>query len=291
MTYTMKKIAIVCDSSVSFTPEELEMFDVIIAPLTITHNGKSYLDQITITKEEVNDLLRTHTKITTSQPNIGTMIEIFESLKSQDLDHIFVLSIGTALSGSYPAFIHAANDVGLENITIINTYSITGPVQQGVRAIRMMNENGKSIEEITETLTKIFDDQVSYVYPHTLDQVVASGRMSRAASTIASVFKVKPLLYLENKGDAIEKRGIARTDKKIFQMMVDDFVEHHILPHTHDIYLLESEGMKTLNDFKDYLFEKLGEYNHFIINLPAAVATHAGLGTISIQWCPKISKD
>ncbi len=284
----MKKIAIVCDSSVSFTKDEVAKYDVYIAPLTITHNNQSYIDQETITKEEVNDLLRQKQIITTSQPNIGRMMDIFEEIKSKDYDYTIVLSIGTALSGSYGAFNHAAQEVELENYTVINTYSITGPVQQGVRAIRKMNEDGASIEEILDYLYYIYDNQVSYVYPHTLDQVVLSGRMSKAASKIASLLKVKPILHLENKAESIEALGIARTDRRIFKLLVEDFVKHNVSPLTHDLYLLESEGMETLESFRDYLFDKMGEFEYYIINLPAAVATHAGLGTIAIQWCPKL---
>ena len=284
----MKKIAIVCDSSVSFTKDEVTKYDVYIAPLTITHNNQSYIDQETITKEEVNDLLRQKQIITTSQPNIGRMMDIFEEIKSKDYDYTIVLSIGTALSGSYGAFNHAAQEVELENYTVINTYSITGPVQQGVRAIRKMNEDGASIEEILDYLYYIYDNQVSYVYPHTLDQVVLSGRMSKAASKIASLLKVKPILHLENKAESIEALGIARTDRRIFKLLVEDFVKHNVSPLTHDLYLLESEGMETLESFRDYLFDKMGEFEYYIINLPAAVATHAGLGTIAIQWCPKL---
>lgn len=284
----MKKIAIVCDSSVSFTKDEVAKYDVYIAPLTITHNNQSYIDQETITKDEVNDLLRQKQIITTSQPNIGRMMDIFEEIKSKDYDYTIVLSIGTALSGSYGAFNHAAQEVKLENYTVINTYSITGPVQQGVRAIRKMNAEGSSIEEILDYLYYIYDNQVSYVYPHTLDQVVLSGRMSKAASKIASLLKVKPILHLENKAESIEALGIARTDRRIFKLLVEDFVKHNVSPLTHDLYLLESEGMETLESFRDYLFDKMGEFEYYIINLPAAVATHAGLGTIAIQWCPKL---
>lgn len=283
----MKKIAIVCDSSVSFTPEEIKHFDVKIAPLTVMNNNHAYIDEVTITKEEVNNLLRNKERVTTSQPSIGFMIELFESMIDENYDHVFVLSIGTALSGSYPSFQQAVHESGLQNTTVINTHTITGPVQQAVRGIREYNERGESIETIQSMLDKIFSDTISYVYPETLEQVVLSGRMSKTAQKIASLLRVKPMLYLENKGVSIEKRSIGRTDRKAFQALVDDMTTHHVKPETHDLYLLESEGMAVLEACRDYLFEKLGTFKYYIIPLPAAVATHAGLGTIAIQWAPK----
>lgn len=284
----MKKIAIITDSSVSFTNQEVIDFDVHIAPLTITHNGISYTDGVDITNIELNEMLRRHEKVTTSQPNIGTIINILEECKQGDYDHIFILSIGTSLSGAYGAFQHALNEVPMDNATLVNTYSITGPVQQMIRAIRQYNSEGRSIEDMTRKIYEIVDDQVSYLYPESLAQVIQSGRVSKASATVASLLRVNVLLCLKNKDDAIEKLALARTHKKIFQAIVDDFIANNVTNKTHDIYLLESEGMERLLEFKSYLTEKMGEFKSHMVNLPAAVATHGGLGCIAVQFCPKI---
>ena len=284
----MNKIGIITDSSISFSEEDIAKFDVIVAPLMITHNGKSYIDGVDITNIELNDILRRNEKVTTSQPNLGTIIELIEAAKAENYDHLYILSVGTSLSGAYGAFQHALNEVPMDNVTLVNTYSIAGPVQQMVRFIRHYNEYGKSIQEITDKVNEIVYHQVSYLYPENLKQVIQSGRVSKASATVASLLRVNVLLCLKNKDDAIEKLAIARTNRKIFQAIVDDFIANNITTKTHDIYLLESEGKERLLEFKDYLTDKMGEFKSHMINLPAAVATHGGLGCIAIQWCPKI---
>ena len=285
----MKKIAIVCDSSVSFTKEEVDRYDVYIAPLILTHHNRAYVDGIDITNIELNNLLREKVKVTTSQPNIGTIIDILEYIKSKEYDHTYILSVGTSLSGALGGFSHALKNVNLDNCTLVNTYSITGPVQQMVRAIRTMNEEDKSIEEITSVVNGMVNDQVSYLFPRTLDAVIQSGRVSRASATVASLLKVRVLLFLAIKAEAIEKMTVARSEKKIFQSIIDDFIKHKVSPRTHDIYLLESEGMETLLSFKAHLTEKLGDFKTFFVNLPAAVAVHGGIGCIAVQFVPKIN--
>lgn len=283
----MKKIAIVSDSGISFTKEEAKHFDVYVAPLTVTHDNKTYEDQISITNEDMHELLRNKQQMSTSQPNLGRMMEIFEDIKSKDYDYTIVFAMGTALSGAYPTFVHAANETAIENCTVFDTHAISGPPQQGVRAVRFMNEHGKSIDEILEYLYYLFDHQASYLYPKTLERVVLSGRMSRTASRIASLLKVKPILYLEPHHESIETLGLGRTDKKNFQSVVNEFKKHDVLPSSHDVYLMESEGMERLESFKNFLTEKLGDFKYYIITLPAAVAIHGGLGTIAIQFAPK----
>ena len=283
----MKKIAIISDSGISFTKEEIEKFDVYIAPLTVTHDNTTYEDQITISNNDMHELLRNKEQMSTSQPNLGKMIDLLEEIKLKDYDYTIVLAMGTALSGTYPTFVHAAKETNIQNCTVFDTHSISGPPQQAVRAIRYMNEHGKSINEILEYLYYLFDHQASYLYPETLERVVLSGRMSKTASKIASLLKVKPILKLEVGDESIETLGLGRTDKKNFQSVVNSFIKHNVIPSTHDVYLMESEGMERLESFKSYLTDKLGDFKYYIITLPAAVAIHGGLGTIAIQFAPK----
>lgn len=286
----MKKIAIISDSSISFTKEEAKKWDVYILPNVIIHNDESYLDQITITNKEINHLLREKERITTSQANIGTMTEMLKKIQRKNYDHIIILTIASVLSGVYNGFVQASKFVALENFTIIDTHSIAGPVQQAVRAIRQMNANGYNIQEILDYLEFLFKNQVSYLYPKSLDQIVASGRVSKTASKIASFLRIKPIVYLSKTGDKIDRFGIARTDERAFDKIIEHFKKHKVTPEKYDLFLLENENIKQANTFKESLFKKLGEFNSHIIKLPAALSVHAGIGAIAIQWCPKIPR-
>lgn len=286
----MKKIAIISDSSISFTKEEAKKWDVYILPNVIIHNDESYLDQITITNKEINHLLREKERITTSQANIGTMTEMLKKIQRKNYDHIIILTIASVLSGVYNGFVQASKFVALENCTIIDTHSIAGPVQQAVRAIRQMNANGYNIQEILDYLEFLFKNQVSYLYPKSLDQIVASGRVSKTASKIASFLRIKPIVYLSKTGDKIDRFGIARTDERAFDKIIEHFKKHKVTPEKYDLFLLENENIEQANKFKERLFKKLGEFKYHMVKLPAALSVHAGMGAITIQWCPKIPR-
>lgn len=284
----MKNIAIVCDSSVSFTDEEIKKFDVYVVPNLIIHKNITYLDQVDITEKEVIELLKKNEKLTTSQANLGSIIEVLELVKSKNYDFTYILAIGSVLSGAYNSFNVAVNSIELENCIVIDTHSVGGPVQQGIRSIRQLNKAGSSIQEITNFLTYLFSNQVSYLFPKSLNQIVASGRLSKAAAKIASLLRIKPIVYLSKTGENIDKLGISRTDKKAFEMIIEHFNKHEVKPETHDIYLLDSDALDEANKFKNHLFNRLGEFKYYHVKLPAALALHAGVGAITIQWCPKI---
>lgn len=283
----MKKIAIVADSSISLTPTEVEQYDVFTVPIAVIHNEETYLDQVTITDEEVYNLLARQEKVTTSLPSIGSMIKIFETIKEENYDYTIVLSVSSVLSGTINGFYQAAKQSGLENYFIIDTKSIAGPVQQAVKAIRAMNKSQASIEEIIEYLDYLFSNQTTYLYTQNLDQIVASGRLSKTGGKIASLLKVKVALYFDDKSSSIERLAITRTDKKIYQSILDDLKERKIIPKDYDIYFLEGNAKDEVEKLKNFVFNELGIFDYKIVNLPASLSVHAGAGAIVLQYCPK----
>ena len=283
----MKKLAFLCDSSIALDPNEAIKKDIYIAPLTITHDHQSFADQIEISGEDVASLLRENKVVGTSQPNIGVIIEILEDIKAKDYDHLFILPVTTHLSGTYNAFRQALLEVEMDNVSLINTYTIAGPVQESIHLIRRMNEQNYTIDEIEDYLVETFFKQTeSYLYPDNLDQLKAGGRISKAAATLASMLKVSILLKLENEGERIEKFAVSRTERKLFSQLIDDFKEHGVHPSTHKLYIphLESEGKARV--LLAALRKAYGQdFEAELIDLPAALAVHAGIGTLALQWC------
>lgn len=282
----MKKIAFLCDSSIALDRDAALEQDIYIAPLSIIYDGKEYQDQITITGDELTELLKKQTVVKTSQPNIGIMIEMLEDLKTKDYDHIFILSVTSALSGTVNAFEHALQEVNMNNVTLIDTMTLAGPVQESIKVINKMNEAGKSIEEITTYLNDVFFmNTESYLYPDNLDQLKAGGRISAPAAALASMLKVKILLKLANHGKNIDKDAASRTEKKIFAKFVKDLEAIGFSHQKHVLYfpnLLAEDKVKRLEIELEKIF---GPFEYHMIPLPAALGTHAGIGTLAIQWC------
>ncbi len=283
----MKNIAILTDSSISLTKEQIKDTKAIIAPLTIIHNGKEYLDEVTITNTEVNDLLRDNAVLTTSQPSMGDILQQIEKEDLAQYDHVFVLPLSQYLSGTQRSYEQAFAQTDLTNFTIIHTDTLVGPIQYGIDTIIKLNNEGKSVEEIVAKLNTIFDNTESYVIPKTLKQLKASGRISSSAATMASLLKIKPILKLATHGANIDKFATARTDAKAYSIVIEDMKKAGVNPQTHKMFLLHSEGEAYVNAFLDQLTQELGTFEYSISVLPAVLAAHAGLGTITIQYTIK----
>lgn len=285
-----KKIAIVTDSSISFSKKEIKKYKLYVLPNIIVHDKTSYLDQQTISHDEVNDLLRKNETLTSSQPSLGKMIETFEEIKQKNYDHIFILSVSKHVSGVYNSFKQALEITGLENYTLLDTLSAAGPAQQAVRAIRQMNTDAASLNEIKSYLHFLFANQITYIVPESLDYIVKSGRVSKIKGRITSLFKIRTVLYLKQGGESIDLLGIGRTDKRIYNRIIDNFKKNKVSPDHYDLYLPENMAKDQVEEFKKQLFAELGVFNYHIIQLPAVLSTHTGPGTLGVQWCPKLPK-
>lgn len=282
------KIAIVSDSSISFSKEEIEKYELYVLPNIIIHGEKSYEDQLTITNKDVNELLSQKELLTSSQPSLGKMVETFEEIKEKEYDHIIILTVSKYVSGVYNAFKQAIEMAKLENYSLIDTLSAAGPAQQAVRAIRKMNAKGDRLDKIINYLHYLFVNQVTYIVPNSLDYIVKSGRVSKTKARIASLFRIRTALYLKKNGTAIEELGIARTDTRIYDRIIENFKENKVTPEYYDLYLSENMAADQVETFKEYLFEKIGVFHYHHIHLPAVLSTHTGPQTLGVQWCPKI---
>ncbi|CAM3702309.1 DegV family protein [Erysipelothrix urinaevulpis] len=281
----MKNIAIICDSSVALTQKQANEMGIYIAPLTIIHSDKEFSDQIDISHEEVSELIRNKVSLKTSQPNLGTMINILNNVKEKDYDHIFVLSLTSSLSGTYASFQYALNEVQLDNLSLIDTQSLAGPVQEAIKHIRFLNENHWEPQAITDYLDNVFfKNTESYVYPENLEQLKQGGRISKPAATLASMLKIKVLLKLSNHGDTIDKFKTTRTEQKLIDEIINDLKKNNINPQEHVLYLPHLEADRVVEELIKQIREKIGDFKFTVTVLPAALSSHAGLHTVALQW-------
>jgi fatty acid-binding protein DegV len=98
----MKKAAILIDSSFGIKTNQYP--DVYIVPMEITETTKektiSYLDEVDIFNDELCDKIANGADIKTSQPIIGSVIQMLDKL-SGEYERIYGLTIPSTISGTF----------------------------------------------------------------------------------------------------------------------------------------------------------------------------------------------
>src|SRR5690554_3329058 len=279
---SMSKICIVADSSTGISQSLAKKLNITIAPLSIIIDGKEYQDQVEMSAEQLIEQLNNKAVPTTAQPNLGLLDKMMEELKTQDFDHILVFSLTSHLSGTYQAFVLAANNHDITNIDVVDTKTLGGPVKDIVIKAATMVQEGAQAQDILDMAKSVTSMTLSFLYPNTLDQLKRGGRVSPAVAALSSLLKIKPLLILENGGTTIEKFATARTETKIFDTMIEKIVETSTT-NNFKVHVLHCDGVEIAENFAKALKQKIDNVEIEIAELPAVLAAHAGIKSIAVQ--------
>lgn len=279
----MSKLCIVSDSSINISEELAQELNIKIAPLSIIVNEQEYQDQVNMSPKALIELLEAGSVVTTAQPNLGLLDTMMEQLKAENYDHIIVFSLSSHLSGTYQAFALAANNHDLDNITIVDTLTLAGPMKDVVIKAAQMAQANASVDEILEMTKPVLKLTRSYLFPHTLDQLKRGGRVSATVATLSSLLRIKPLLILENNGLTIDKFATARTEAKIFDLIIND-IKDDVLKHKDTkLHVLHCDGAEIAQRLVDLLNQEFGEVAIEVSALPAVLAAHAGVKSVALQ--------
>lgn len=279
----MSKILIVTDSSASIDLEVAKQHGIEIVPLSVELDGKVYRDQLDMSGAELREKLKQKAAPKTSQPNLGYVNDLMKRWKGEDWDDIIIFSLSSHLSGTYQGFRLAMMDNDMENVTLVDTFTLGGALRDIVFKAASMVKEGKSKEEILEVAQKVIDSTQGFLIPENLDQLVRGGRVSPALKTVASLLKLRTLAVLRNKGTSFDKAGTARTEAGIFEKVLEDFAQKGVTVGVTKFVICECEAMDIAERLKAAVVQKFGPVEVEIIDLPATLTAHAGLRAVSIQ--------
>lgn len=279
----MSKILIVTDTTSSLTFEQAKALNIELVPLTIIIDDVAYVDQKELSGTALMEQLAKGAVPSTSQPNIGMVEEMMSEWKNENYDAIIIITISAKLSGTHNGFQLIANQLEMNNVFVVDSKTVAGPLIEGAKTARAMADQGASVNEILAVLEKGFNSTRTFIYPKTLDQLKKGGRISPIAATMSSLLKIKPLLHIETDGSAVGKFGIAKTDNKIHDMMFEAFKTQGVSADTHKIYLEHSSVEEDVMKTKKFFESKFEGIEIEVVQLPAVLMSHGGLGCLGVQ--------
>ena len=279
----MKNILIVTDTTSGFTIEKAEKSEVYLLPLSVIVEKEEYKDLYEMSAPALYEHDRQRKNLTTSQPNLGYLLNTMGEWKEKNYEHIIVITLATTLSGTYQAIKMTAEELDITNITIIDSLLVGSPMMEAsIQAVAMVKE-GKSVAEIVENCQHIFSNTTTFALPETLDNLKRGGRITGAAAAMSNLLKIKPLLYLENQNGTVEKHSVHRTESSVFKTIIKEYLDKGIKKETHKFYLLHADAEEILQRFVLVMNHDFPGIEYEIINLPAVLTTHTGVGTFGIQ--------
>jgi DegV family protein with EDD domain len=276
------KIAWVTDSTVNLDESIAQHPDVYSVPLLIMFDGEEFRDGIDLSVEEFFSKLESSPKLpTSSQPAVGTFVELYESLKDK-YDAVISIHLSSKLSGTFATSVQAANMVDIP-IEVIDSKMLSLPMGNMIQHGMNLEQSGSTLNEIVNALKLMADKHETYVMIGSLEQLHKGGRMNGAQFLIGSALKIKPILKLEDgKLDTYEK---VRTEKKAEQRMIEIFTNAlNNNPSIKELTLLYGRYSDVADRWKAKLQEQYPDLVIHICPLGPVIGVHAGANTIGISW-------
>jgi len=191
-------IKIVTDSTCNLSPEQLQRYDIRVAPLTIQFETETYEEDVDIDRDLFYKKIDEMGIIpTTSQPPPGRFADYYRQLTEQG-HSILTITLTSKHSGTYQSAILAKDMVPEANVEVFDSTTATFGTGYMVLEAARAAEAGQSRENILKRLEEIKDNMCLFLTPATLEYVQVSGRVGRLAIALASLIDIKPIIKLED---------------------------------------------------------------------------------------------
>lgn len=193
------KIAIMVDSCTDVSEELLVKMGIYSVPIYIIYKDGEYRDKIDITSQEVYDRLPFETP-RTSLPSAESISKAFNQIVQDGYEKLIIVSISSALSGTYNMMHIMADEFAGLQIKVIDTKSISyGAGSQAVLAAQLA-QDGLGFEEIIEKIQQSIIDSRIFFCLSTLEYLSRGGRIGKVSAVLGSLLKIKPIITCNEEG-------------------------------------------------------------------------------------------
>lgn len=275
----MANIKIVTDSSVQLTPAEIKENNITIVPLTIEINGQTFVDGETITREELVEELKKGNKPKTSQPAVGSFVDVFDRL-GEDGSQVVAILLSDVLSGTYQTAVSAA-EMSSTDVTVINSKSTDRGEAFQVLAAAKDAAAGKTIAEIQAHCKDILERTTIDVLVDNLDNILSGGRLGKMASMLTKLINLKVIVRLRENSLDVVKKGRSR---KTFFKYCAELKERHQDNPIQELSLSNVDcSDEYLEKVKDAVLPENNVDAAYIARLTSPIImTHTGLNAIGV---------
>ena len=277
-------IKILIDSSADLTPQEISQKKVIMIPLQVAIQDKTYLDGINLDHDTFYNILTSSSEFPkTSQPSPQAFLEAFEEVKANN-DELICILLSSALSGTYQSAKLAKDMVDYDKIYLIDSLSAVSAIRILCdKALEMINNNIDTIT-IVETLNNLKGRIKIFAALNTLDYLSKGGRISKTVATIGDLTNIKPIITVSEEGKveiAGKRLGINKSIS-----FIKEKIDSYTVDGAYPIYSLYTYGQDNLNKLE----KKLTENNYKItskLQVGPTIGSHLGPEAYGICFVAK----
>ncbi len=276
------KIAIVTDSTAYIPNELIEQYNIYTIPLSVTFGDETFREGLDITTEDFYRRVQEEEDLpTTSQPAIGSFIQLFEQLAEQ-YDAVFSIHLSKRFSGTYDAAKSAGDMV--ENIEVYPYDTELSAMPQGLFAIAAaeLAAEGKNTAEIISYLDEMKEKSRAYFLVEDLSHLQRGGRLNKGQALLGSILRIKPVLHIVD-GLIVPFEKI-RTRKKAIKRIMSMLEEDVQNKDVKRVVFIHANNLSSAEELQSNFTSKHPQVETIISYFGPVIGTHLGEGSLGVCW-------
>lgn len=278
-------LGLVVDSSCDLSDDLIDRLGVILVPVQVMDETRTYLDRIEIGPEEIYGRMRRDgTMFRTSQPAPAAFLEAFRDARGGARE-VLSLSVSGGLSGTVTAAQTAAGVSDLGGITVFDSRSVSlGLGMLAIRA-RELSDRGWTTEQVVAELTRVRGRSGAFVVVDTFETLVRSGRVGRGRGWLGRLLDIKPILELtpvEGKVDTIDRvRGRRATIPRVLQHLDRRLTPR---PARLRIGIAHADAADAAHALRAAVEDRFAPLECLVADVTAALGAHVGPGAWAVFY-------
>ena len=217
----------------------------------------------------------------TSQPPIGSIIELFTELAKAG-KKVIMLTVDSVLSGTYQTCCLAARQVMDEvkgaDIRIVDSKTAACPISGIALEILEHTAEGMDIDAAEKMARDMVARTETFFSINTLDYLQKGGRIGAVGALIGNIFGIRPIVHLDKDGK-LEVVDKCRTRKKVLKRIVELAAEKAPLEA---IFVAHAEAEADAYEIKAQMEERFPGVPVMLTGIGAVLAAHLGPGVIGL---------
>jgi DegV family protein with EDD domain len=278
----MSSIAIVTDTDCSLPSDVSARYGIRQVPISVHFGQESFMTGVDIDDAQVFERVDREGKLpTTSAPAPGDFIKAFKAAFDEGADAVICFCVSGEVSATYTAAVNARDMMGEQDITVVDSRSLSMGQGFVVLAAAEAAQEGASKDDIVAYAMSVGERTYLYAALSTLKYLAMSGRVGHVAAGMAGLLNIKPILTIrEGKLDLLEKvrsrkKSLARVIALTEEALADRPVER--------MAIINVCAQDEAHQFEERLRSGMTCPDDILLcDLSAGLSVHSGAGLLGV---------
>ena len=254
-----------------------------ILPLQVNLDADSFYDGVDITPQDIfNFVAEKKILPKTSAPSIGDYEEFFAK-ELAGHDELIHFNISAKSSGSHNMAKQAAESFG-GKVHVVDSMALSSGQGLLVMKAADMRDAGKSADEIVAAVEEIRTHINTSFIPDSLDYLHKGGRVSGMVKLAAGLFKIHPLIMMEN-GQLVPGKKYKGKMSVIIKQYIEDLYNMYPKYDKTRCFVTHSTADPELVEIAKAKVQEMFEFDEIIETVAGSIVTsHCGRNTLGVLF-------